>query len=106
MRAHHAGNGIAIAQPNAIEPNLDGLQHELLGMRGAAQKREIRRNGEFKILSGTVAFHEHINHHSDTSAEGSADRAGAPHLQTGWLAALREFQNNVDALCSGCGKRD
>jgi predicted RNA binding protein YcfA (HicA-like mRNA interferase family) len=27
-------------------------------------------------------------------------------LQTGWLAALREFQNNVDALCSGCGKRD
>ena len=56
MRAHHAGYGIAIAQPNAIEPNMGGLQHELLGMRGAAQKREIRRHGEFKILSGRLLF--------------------------------------------------
>jgi hypothetical protein len=49
MRAHHAGNGIAVAESNAIEANMGGLQHELLGVRGAAQRRKIRRDGEFKI---------------------------------------------------------
>ena len=49
MGAHHAGDRIAIAQPDAVEFDMGRLQHQLLGMRGPAQKREIRGDGEFEI---------------------------------------------------------
>ena len=49
MRAHHAGYRIAVAEPKAAKPELRRLQHQLLGMRGAAQKGEIRGGGEFEV---------------------------------------------------------
>ncbi len=52
MGTHHAGNGIAIAQPDAGEPDMGGLEHQLLGMRGPAQEREIRGDGELKVGRG------------------------------------------------------
>ncbi len=50
MSAHHAGDGIAVAETEAIEPAMRRLQHQLLGMRGAAQEREIGGDGEFVIV--------------------------------------------------------
>src|SRR3984893_15653854 len=49
MGPHHAGDGIAIAEPDSIKPDMDCLQHQLLGMRGATQKGKIRGDGEFEI---------------------------------------------------------
>jgi hypothetical protein len=49
MGAHDAGDRIAVAQPDAGKPDMRSLQHQLLGMRGAAQEREIRGDGEFEI---------------------------------------------------------
>ena len=49
MRAHHASDRIAVAKPETVEPDMGGLQHQLLGMRGAAQEREVRGDGEFEI---------------------------------------------------------
>jgi hypothetical protein len=47
MAAHHAGDRIAVAQPDSVEPDMRRLQHQLLGMRGAAQEREVGGDGEF-----------------------------------------------------------
>ena len=48
MGAHHAGDRIAVASPSPASPSMRRLQHQLLGMRGAAQEGEIRGDGEFE----------------------------------------------------------
>ena len=57
MGAHHAGDRVAVAEPEAGEPDMRRLQHQLLGMRGAAQEREIRGDGEFEVGRRALAFH-------------------------------------------------
>src|SRR5262249_59526733 len=55
--AHHAGDRIAVAEPDAVEPDMGRLQHQLLGMRSAAQEREVGGDGELEIRRRTLAFH-------------------------------------------------
>src|SRR5665811_2558755 len=55
MRAHHAGERIAVAQAESSEPNAGRLHHQLLGMRGAAQEGEIRGDREFDVTHHSYA---------------------------------------------------
>jgi hypothetical protein len=41
VRPHHAGERIAIGQRERGEAELGGAQHQLFGMRAAAQEREV-----------------------------------------------------------------
>lgn len=50
MCAHHAGDRIAIAQPDPGKPDMGRLHHQLFRVRGSPQEREIRGDGEFKIM--------------------------------------------------------
>ena len=71
MGAHHAGNRVAIAEPETVEPDMRRLQHQLLGMRGAAQEGEVGGDGEFEIAG-------HVTH---TSRAGTnAAWAGRRHV--------------------------
>ena len=54
MGAHDAGNRVAVAEPEAGEPDMRRLQHQLLGMRGPAQEGEIRGDGEFEIVQRSL----------------------------------------------------
>ena len=47
MRAHDAGERIAIRDPDPRKPKLGGARDHLLGMRGPAQKRKIRHRRQF-----------------------------------------------------------
>ncbi len=47
MRAHDARERVAVGDPDPSEPELGGALDHLLGMRGAAQKREIRGSRQF-----------------------------------------------------------
>ena len=47
--AHDAGHGIAVGETYAAMPQLQRLRDQLLGMRSAAQEREIGRRGEFGV---------------------------------------------------------
>ena len=47
MRAHDAGEGVAVGDPDPRKPELRRPRHHLLGMRGPAQEREIRRRRQF-----------------------------------------------------------
>ena len=49
MRAHHAGDRIAVAEAEAGQARLGRLHHQFLGVRGAAQEGEIRGGGEFEV---------------------------------------------------------
>src|SRR5260370_515434 len=49
MRAHHAGDAVAVAQPHPEECEPRGLRDQLLGMRAAPQEGEIRRDGELDV---------------------------------------------------------
>src|SRR6266516_7622084 len=49
MRAHHAGDAVAVAQPHPEQCEPRGLCDQLLGMRAAPQEREIRRDGELDV---------------------------------------------------------
>src|SRR5262249_14767783 len=71
MRAHHARDRIAVGEPETIKPDMRGLQHQLLGMRGAAQEREVGSSCEFEVT-------RHVTHRSraETSAGGSAPYRG------------------------------
>ena len=46
---HHAGNGIAITEADSVNSEMRCLQYQLLGMRGAAQKRKIRGDGKLDV---------------------------------------------------------
>src|SRR5262249_5202506 len=56
MCAHHAGNGIAVAQAEPAETGMRGLHHQFLGMRSSAKKREVRGSGEFEITHTNTDF--------------------------------------------------
>ena len=47
--AHDAGHGIAVGETYAAMPQLQRLRDQLLGVRSAAQEREIGRRGEFGV---------------------------------------------------------
>ena len=47
MRAHDAGQRIAIRDPNSRKPKLGRARDHLLGMRGPAQKRKICHRRQF-----------------------------------------------------------
>ena len=46
MGAHHARHRIAVGEADTIQPQRDGLRHQLLGMGGAAQEGEIAGDAE------------------------------------------------------------
>ena len=48
MGAHDFGERIPVGDPDPGEPKFGRPRHHLLGMRGSAQKREIRRRREFR----------------------------------------------------------
>jgi hypothetical protein len=50
MRAHHAGDAIAVADPEPEEISPRGLGDQLLGMRCAPQEGEIRGDGELDVF--------------------------------------------------------
>ena len=50
MRAHDAGERVAIRDPDSREPKFGGARDHLLGMRGPAQKRKIRHRRQFGEL--------------------------------------------------------
>ena len=54
MGAHHAGDRIAVAQAETVEPDMRRLQHQLLGVRGPAQEGEIGGDGEFDIVQRSL----------------------------------------------------
>jgi hypothetical protein len=49
MRAHHAGDRIAVAQTNPGKTDTGGLHHQFFRMRGSAQEGEVRGSGKFEI---------------------------------------------------------
>jgi len=49
MRAHHARDAVAVAQPHPEQCEPRGLCDQLLGMRAAPQEGEIRRDGELDV---------------------------------------------------------
>ena len=70
MGPHHAGDRIAVAQPETVEPDMRRLQHQLFGMRGPAQEREIRGDGEFDVAG-------HLTHTSRAGTSAAAARSRA-----------------------------
>ena len=46
MGAHHARHRIAVGEADPVQPQRDGLRHQLLGMGGAAQEGEIAGDAE------------------------------------------------------------
>ena len=46
MGAHHARHRVAVGEADAVQPQRDGLRHQLLGMGGAAQEGEIAGDAE------------------------------------------------------------
>ena len=49
MRAHDARNRVAVGDAEAGKPLRFRLHHQLFGMRGSPQEREIGADGEFSI---------------------------------------------------------
>ena len=49
MRAHNAGDRIAIAQAKSGKADTGGLHHQFFRMRGSAQEGEVRSGGKFEI---------------------------------------------------------
>ncbi len=47
VRAHDAGERVAVGDPDPGEPKLGGARDHFLGMRGSVQKRKIRHRGQF-----------------------------------------------------------
>jgi hypothetical protein len=47
MRAHDAGERVAVGDPDSRKPELGCARNHLLGMRGPAEKGEIRHHREF-----------------------------------------------------------
>ena len=47
VRAHDAGERVAVGDPDPGKPELGGARDHLLGMRGSAQKRKIRHRRQF-----------------------------------------------------------
>ena len=66
MGAHNAGERIAVGDAKAGEPQGHRRRDEFFGMRGAAQKREIRRRREFGVAR------RHAKRHGDESAKSHA----------------------------------
>ena len=50
MRAHDAGDGIAVGDSHARKPQLHRLRDDFLRVRGSAQEREIRRRGKLRVM--------------------------------------------------------
>ena len=50
MRAHDSRNAVAVGEPEAEIFEPCGRGDQLLGMRGAPQEREIRRDGELDVV--------------------------------------------------------
>ena len=48
VRAHHAGDRIAVAEAEAGEAKMGRLRHQLFRVRRPAQEGEIRGAGEFR----------------------------------------------------------
>src|SRR5262249_61835449 len=65
--AHHAGDRTAVAEPETVEPDMRRLQHQLLGMRGPAQEREVGGDGEFEVT-------RHVTHTSRGETSAAARR--------------------------------
>ena len=47
VRAHDAGERVAVGDADAVEPQRDRLRDKLFGVRGATQEREVRGDAEF-----------------------------------------------------------
>jgi hypothetical protein len=49
VRADDAGKGVAVGDADGLQPQRVGLQDQLVSMRPAFQKGEVRHSGEFGI---------------------------------------------------------
>ena len=56
----HAGDGVAVRKAHARVPAQDGRRHQLLGRRGAAQKREVAGHGQLGVIALRVWL-DHAN---------------------------------------------
>jgi len=72
MRAHHTGDGIAVAQPDPGKPDMHGLHHQFFRMRRPAQEGEVRGAGEFEITHDAYSLRKH-------PVQKPARRGGAGH---------------------------
>ena len=91
MGAHHAGDRVAVAEPDAVKTDMGGLQHQLLGVRSPAQEREVGGDGEFEI-----AEHSRIHPVQEPARHPTGH---APCRDRG----LRETARSADRLCPRCG---
>ena len=55
MRAHDAGKAVAVGDRDRLMAERRGGQHQLVGMRRAAQEREITGDLQFRIRHGSGA---------------------------------------------------